>query len=279
MVVNLFKGLAFCRCGGRMVRESKGPPPKGAVYLRCVKTVHGTCTNTRRWRLDWAEDRLLNSTVRLDLAKVLSTGDDGEPARFTVADMEAKIADLTRALENVLPLVEKGVEVYADRAIALQREINATKAEMAEMKRMALMGEYEPSPSQRRASIHNLRARLQDADEKERAELQVRLAQEVRATVKKVVFGPNRMTATYQGFTMVGKVPKPAEVWVRLFTDDPDDLQDLAEMSFNPDRPEGPDLRVFEFVRRSQAARERLPSSTADEAPHILVGELLPLGL
>ncbi|MCJ2081236.1 recombinase family protein [Methylobacterium sp. J-090] len=274
-VANLFRGLAFCSCGGKMKRINKGVPPKGAAYLTCAEAGRGACTNTRRWRIDWAENQMLGSTVRLDLDKVLAKATE-EPAarRLTAADLEAKVEALKTNLANIRGAVEAGVSGYLERAIEISAEIEATRAELTETKRQAVMGAHEPSGERRRAMIQDLRARLAAASLDERADLRTRLAQQIRGTVKKVVFEPDRITATYKGYRMFGKVAEAAEVPVLLFSDNPDDLLDMAEMVLEPEVLERQDKLVAEFLRRARVRREAQQEAVPDEEEMIAAARM-----
>lgn len=264
--VNLVKGMAFCACGGNMARLYKGPAPKGAAYLVCAESRRGACGIDRRWRLDFVEERILARTSRVDIGKVLAAAGEEEPRGPTLADLEARVVDLSGKLARLLPLVELGIDGTAERAVALQAEVDQAKAEASAMRNAAARIATEPSAEQRRLTIVALTARLAAASDEERAELRTRLAQEFRGAFDKVVFGRNAFSVVYRGAMQFGGVLRPSEkpITLTVFSDDPGYLDELAIMYLEPEvaRPQGD---VAEFVRRSRANRG-LPVEEIEES-------------
>ncbi|MCB4802165.1 recombinase family protein [Methylobacterium brachiatum] len=263
-VVNLMRGIAYCSCGNRMARVCKGDPKKGAPYLVCADAKRGTCENTRRWPVAWAEDRLLGTTARIDVGKVLATANATEGRRSgpTIADLEGKVADLGTRLLNIMGLVEQGVEEFAGRALVLRREKKDAEAELSAMRRMGARRAYEPSPEQRRALMADLRARLAAATPEERADLRTRLAQEVRGAFDRVTFDPHRITVTYKGVVPHGQGVTTQTVTVAVFSDHPEEMAMLALFELDDDRR--PDKPVS-GVGRWRAARR--PARVVEPSP------------
>lgn len=253
--VNVFRGLARCSCGGRMVRLNKGRPPKGAAYLTCAEATRGHCQNARRWRLDWAEDRLLASTLRIDFGKVLANAEDMGEAPLTVVDLENKVAALRAGLGNIQGAVEAGVKEFLGRAVQLSAEVEATEKALGEARRMEARGRSEVSLDQRQVYIAELRARLQAAGDEEFAELRTRLAQEVRGAFTRIVFTPDRIYACFKGRRPFGVGWTEAEIDVRIFTDNPDDLLEMSQMELDPETLATQDRKVARFVERQRQRR------------------------
>ena len=270
--VNLVRGLAFCACGGRMARLYKGQPPKGAAYLVCAEARRGACTRDRRWRVDFVEDRILGSTTRIDIAKVLARAADVDrPRAPTLAELEERAADLSGRLARVLPLVEAGVDGAAERAVSLQAQVNQARADAASMRRVANRLAHEPSPERRRAAMADLRARLATAPDEERAVLRTRLAQEFRGAFAKVVFGRHDILVTYRAAAFHEKMMVPRDISVRVYSDDPDHLSDLASLYLDPAAMrQGGD--AAEFIRRAREKR----GLYAGEAEHGLEPDIVP---
>lgn len=261
---NLLRGLAYCTCGGRMKRENKGG--ENAAYLVCAEAGRGDCSNGRRWRLDFAEGKLLGRTSRIDVRKLLAAaGEEGE-ALPTVADAEAKVDNLKKRLASIIDLVEQGVTEYRDRALLLSGELKAAEAELSELRRLGTLGASQPSPEQRRRTLAELNARLEAATPEERADLRTRLAQEVRSAFKKVEFGPDRITATYKGLVPYGRVMQPRDVTVLVHTENPDDIAEMHAMALDIQERNQRGGSVEEFRRRLQAQRERADRMPGDMA-------------
>ncbi|WP_455961938.1 recombinase family protein [Methylorubrum aminovorans] len=253
---NLLRNLARCTCGGRMKRENKGG--KSSAWLVCAEASRGDCANTRRWRLDLAEEKLLGCSARIDFRKLLAA--EGEPveAAPTVADYEAKVAEVGKRLASIMAAVESGVTAYAYRAVELQKEFDEAEAELARVRRLGALGAHQPSPEQRRRTLAELKARLEGATDAERADLRVRLAQEVRAAFKGVTFGPDRIEATYKGLVPYGKVMQPRDVTVLIHTENPDEIADFLSVSLEMDEANRNGGSVAELGRRLQARWKRM---------------------
>ncbi len=267
---NLLRNLARCTCGGRMKRENKGG--KSSAWLVCAEASRGGCTNTRRWRLDLAEEKLLGCSARIDFRKLLAA--EGEPveAAPTVADYEAKVAEVGKRLASIMAAVESGVTAYAHRAVELQKESDEAEAELARVRRLGALGASQPSPEQRRRTLAELKARLDGATDAERADLRVRLAQEVRAAFKQITFGPDRITATYNGLVPYGQVMLPRDVIVLIHTENPDEIAEFQLAALEIDEGNQRSGSVAEFTRRLRGRWE----ATADLAPGVgALGEAL----
>lgn len=247
---NLLRNLARCTCGGRMRRENKGG--KSSAWLVCAEASRGDCTNTRRWRLDLAEEKLLGCSARIDFRKLLAP--EGEPveATPTVADYEAKVAEVGKRLAAIMAAVERGVTAYADRAVELQKESDEAEAELARVRRLGALGASQPSPEQRRRTLAELKARLEGATDAERADLRVRLAQEVRAAFQQVTFGPDRITATYKGIVPYQGL-EPRDVTVLIHTENPDEIAEFQSAALEMDEINRRSGSVAEFARRQRA--------------------------
>lgn len=260
---NLLRNLARCTCGGRMRRENKGG--RSSAWLVCAEAARGGCTNTRRWRLDLAEEKLLGCSARIDFRKLLAAeGELGDSAP-TVADYEARVAEVGKRLAAIMAAVERGVTAYADRAVELQKESDEAVAELARVRRLGALGASQPSPEQRRRTLAELKARLEGATDAERADLRVRLAQEVRAAFKQVTFGPDRITATYKGMVPYGKVLQPRDVTVLIHTENPDEIAEFHSAALEMDEANRRSGSVAEFARR-QRVRWEMPATLPPDA-------------
>ena len=253
--VNLLRGLAYCSCGSRMMRENKGPPPKGGAHLVCADARRGRCTHGRRWKVDWAEDLVLERSSRINVRRLLAPAVESGPVPLTAADLENRVADLSGRLTRIMDSVERGIGEYQDRALELSREVKSAKAELAEFRKNSSRRAHEPSLEQRRALMADLKARLASATDEERVELRVRLAQEVRGAFKKISFGPDRIEATYKGMVPYGEVMVARDVTVLIHTENPDELLEMASMQLDPDAMRRQDAGVAEFLRRSRLRR------------------------
>lgn len=249
--VNLLRDLARCTCGGRMKRENKGG--KSAAWLVCAEASRGDCANTRRWRIDLAEEKVLGCSTRIDFRKLLAAEGERMDAPPTVADYEAKAAEVARRLAAIMAAVESGVTAYAHRAIELQKESDEAEAELARVRRLGVLNAHQPSPEQRRRTLAELKARLEEASDAERADLRVRLAQEVRAAFKQVTFGPDRITATYNGLVPYGQVMQPRDVTVLIHTENPDEIAEFHSAALEMDEGNRRSGSAFEFARRQRA--------------------------
>ena len=258
--VNLLRDIARCTCGGRMKRENKGG--RSSAWLICAEASRGDCTNTRRWRLDLAEEKVLGCTTRIDVRKLLAAENEEVEAPPTVADHEAKVADVGKRLASIMAAVESGVTAYAHRAIELQKELDEAEAELARVRRLGAIVANQPTPEQRRRTLAELKARLEDATDAERADLRVRLAQEVRAGFTKITFGPDRITATYKGVVPYAGL-KPRDVTVLVHTENPDEIAEFQQAALEMDEANSRSGSVAVFARRQLVrweAREGLMS-------------------
>ncbi len=280
-VVNLLRGIAYCSCGNRMARVCKGNVKKGAPYLVCADAKRGTCGNTRRWPVAWAEDRVLGTTARIDVGKVLAKAGETEERRAapTIADLEGKVADLGTRLLNIMRLVEQGVEEFAERALVLRKEKKEAEAELAAMRRLGARRAYEPSPEQRRALMADLRARLAAATPEERADLRTRLAQEVRGAFDRITFDPHRITVTYKGTLPFGQGVMTRTVTVPVFSDHPEEMAMLASFALDPDRRDRPvsGLGTWRTQRHAALAEWSVPPPEWDPEEDHHAGVLRPV--
>lgn len=272
---NLLRGLAFCICGSSMKRDNKGA--REATYLVCAESGRGDCSNRRRWRLDFVEGKLLGRTSRINFRKLLAEAGEEGGAPPTVADVEAKVADVRRRLANIVEMVEQGVVEYRERSLALAAELKAAEAELSHIRRLGAMGAHLRTPAQRRRTMAELEDRLRSATPKERADLRTRLAQEVRAAFKRVTFWPDRIEATYKGLVQFGKVMLPRDVTVLVHTENPDEIDDLHTMALEIEENNRRGGSVEEFKRLLQAQRDRTAVKAVDTTDQGSITEPLPV--
>ncbi|NEU12476.1 recombinase family protein [Methylobacterium sp. BTF04] len=126
-VTNLFTGLAKCAgCGGSMVVENKGKPPKGARYLVCAGARRSVgCDNRRLWRIERIEREILSQLRRVALPA--AAGSAPAPSD-EVAILEGRLATAVTRRERLFDLVEGGDE----GAVARVKALSATIGELRE---------------------------------------------------------------------------------------------------------------------------------------------------
>ena len=259
---NLIRGLAHCTCGGKMARENKGG--RSSAFLVCAEATRGDCTNGRRWRLDFVEERLLARSSLIDFRRLLAAAGAEEDAGLTVSDVEAKVEDLKGRLASIIEVVEMGVASYKDRAVALSKELSEAEVELSEIRRLGRMSAYQPTPDQRRRTLAELKARLETATPEERAELRTRLAQEVRGAFKRVTFGQDRIEATYKGHVPFAKVRQPRDVTILIHTENPDEIIEMKSMTLESDEINRRSGSVAEFSRRLRVMHDRMARSATE---------------
>ena len=198
-VSNLLQGLARCGvCERRMTRENKGSGPKGGrPYLICAGFKEGACRNERRWKVDWAERRVIEGAVRLDLAKALADH-NAPPAGPTVEDLKLKRDSLLARRKILIKLVEIEDEGAMERYEELAGELKSLEAELtakvAEERKLHGSGTAE----ERGRRIAEITERLDKTEGEERTALRTRLAQELRAALTSVLFYRGEVGVRYK---------------------------------------------------------------------------------
>ena len=237
-VTNLFTGLAKCAgCGGSMVVENKGKPPKGGRYLACAAARRSAgCDHHRLWRIDRIEGEVLRQLRRVALPEAPAA----EPAGTDeVTILEGRLAAAMTRRERLLDLVEEGDEGASARAKALSRTILELREAIGATKANSMLAAAMPSYGEQLAILRDLQARLETSTGDDLTLLRTRLAQTLRTTMVRIDFGPHRVVAWMRlehirhrvGISQGGLFPDGAPVTV--FDDTPtslteDEIEDYA---------------------------------------------------
>lgn len=260
-VTNLLRGLARCGCGASMTRENKGVRGGGA-FLVCSNASRGAgCENVRRWKVEDAERIVLRGVSTLDIATLLRTEDDVDPAARTEGDVVRSIEDTKARRERIYDAVERGDEGASDRGKILSARIKALEAELAAMRVEAAKRKTEPSPEQRRRRLAELFERLDAGDEADVADLRTRIAQELRSTLKRVEFTSHQVNLIYPITAARGpamRIKDRTELVVNAYDDDPLYVADRQAEAVVDDEDEmAAKAQTAAFFRRREKTARR----------------------
>jgi DNA invertase Pin-like site-specific DNA recombinase len=186
---HLFQGLAKCaHCNAPMHIINKGKPPKGSVYLACSANLRNAgCDNTRRWRVDTLEPRLINSIDMLDPTAFSEVNDEAAQLRAKADALRGQIGNYEQRQRTLIPLVELDDKAATARSLDLARAIKRHRGELKEVEEQYSTAKAEPSVATRILQAASLSRQLEDSvDVEERRELRIRLREIVRTMVDKV---------------------------------------------------------------------------------------------
>ena len=120
---NLFKGKLYCaRCGGKITRLNRGPPPKGGTYLACsLGYRQGVGCTGKNWRYSDFEMAVLRHG-RLSIAAQLQVSDEAVKAfRDKVDVLSGQLGECNKRIEYLDAVAMKTAlsdETIEQRAVA-----------------------------------------------------------------------------------------------------------------------------------------------------------------
>ena len=186
---HLFQGLAKCaHCGAPMHIINKGKPPKGGVYLACSTNIRSAgCDNTRRWRVDILEPRLISSIDMLDQTAFSAVNDEAAQLQAKANALRGQIANYEQRQRALIPLVELDDEAATARSLDIARAIKRHRKELKEVEEQHSTAKAEPGVATRIMEAASLSRQLEESVSlEERRELRIRLREIIRAMVDKV---------------------------------------------------------------------------------------------
>jgi DNA invertase Pin-like site-specific DNA recombinase len=190
---HLLLGLVRCgECGSRMARVNKGIPPRGGVHFACSDAIRSvSCTNTRKWRVDIIEAKVIGKLYAADLEQIMNPP---EPDSIDVAGgLRARIAAAEHQRNRWAQAFEEGDDFAAGRIKVLREEIKRLKAELTQASR----DEVERTSAEPVGAIlvraREIADRLSSATEDEAADLRRRLAQAIRELIIEIRFHPDHV--------------------------------------------------------------------------------------
>src|ERR1035437_227861 len=119
---NLFKGIAFCKCGGRIKIDSFDK----YAYVACANSENNICRDKHRWKLrDFERDLffyLLKRTPDELLSKPVQTNS-------TLQDLQTQLAKVNLVINNTAEMIAGGINLPKIKAdlLALQVKENEIK--------------------------------------------------------------------------------------------------------------------------------------------------------
>jgi predicted nucleic acid-binding Zn-ribbon protein len=197
---NLFKGL--CRCGSNADHAVNiGYRSKeGLRYLRCDQSRHANCSNRASFRYDRLEQMVLDlSGVGMqDVFASLIPKPDADPRRHRVDELEATIAikeeQVQAAWDRWLGPDAKASQTMRERAEQqierIDAEITAYKAELGTLRQeLSIIAAYDDDGFHER--VREAREQLSSAQGEVRYAIRLRLAQELRRRIERIVLHPD----------------------------------------------------------------------------------------
>jgi hypothetical protein len=197
---NLFKGL--CRCGDNADHSVNiGYRSKeGRRYLRCDQSRHANCSNRASVRYDRLEQMVLDlSGVGMqEVFANLIPKPDADPRRHRVVELEAMIAtkeeQVQAAWDRWLNSDAKASQTMRERAgqqiERMDAEIAADKAELGTLHReLSIIAAYDDERFHER--VREAREQLGSAAGEVRYAIRLRLAQELRRRIERIVLHPD----------------------------------------------------------------------------------------
>jgi DNA invertase Pin-like site-specific DNA recombinase len=192
---HLLLGLLRCgACGARMTRLNKGEPPKGGTYFVCSDAARAvSCTNTRKWRAEEVEQKVIGKLHGHDVERVLNPP---EPEQANVVDgLRARIASAEHQRDRWAKAFDDGDDFAADRIKGLRAEIARLKQEMAEASRDEVERASAEPVGALLVRAREIAERLSSATDDEAADLRRRLAQAIRELIVEIRCHPTHVVA------------------------------------------------------------------------------------
>jgi hypothetical protein len=151
------------------------------------------CTNTRKWRTDVVQGKVIGSLYADDVERVLSPPEPDAPD--IAAGLRARIADAEIRRDRWVDAFDKGDDFAAGRIRSLREEIAPLKQDLKE----ASMDEIERASTETVGAVlcraRQIAERLAGATEDEAADLRRRLAQAIRELIVEIRCHPIHVVA------------------------------------------------------------------------------------
>jgi DNA invertase Pin-like site-specific DNA recombinase len=192
---HLLVGLVRCgECGARMTRLNKGASPKGGVYFMCSDATRAvSCANTRKWRADAIEAKVIGKLYAADVEKILNPP---EPEQINVADgLRSRIVAAEHQRDRWAKAFEDGDDFAVDRIKALRDQIKRLKDELKEASRDEVERTSAEPIGILLVRAREIADRLSSATEEEAADLRRRLSQAIREVIVEVRCSPQHVVA------------------------------------------------------------------------------------
>jgi DNA invertase Pin-like site-specific DNA recombinase len=250
-VANLLRGLAWCRCGNRMLFLNKGRPPKGGCYYVCSEAARDgkECSNKRLWNARNVERYLLHQIDPARVAAAFEPASEREQTSSKTYDLQ--LSQLTAEMRSALAIAAKHegknlgleFEAHAETLIEQIAEVRKKRDAAASAERSR---PHLPTIQSALKSFADLVGELAGSTPEEKVRLRTAILQQLRTTFAKIVFKPHAIAGLIElpgkPKTMKGPfgIPKPIEVLPverkqpryffrhTFFSDDPDELAELG---------------------------------------------------
>jgi hypothetical protein len=192
---HLLVGLVNCgQCGARITRLNKGEPPKGGTYFVCSDASRSmACTNSKKWRTDIVEGKVIGSLYADDVERVLNPPEPDAPD--IVAGLRARIADAEIRRDRWADAFDKGDDFAAERIRLIRDEIARLKQDLKE----ASKDEIDRASTEPVGAVlvraRQIAERLSGATDEEASDLRRRLAQAIRELIVEIRCHPTHVVA------------------------------------------------------------------------------------
>jgi len=249
-VTNLIRGLAWCRCGKRMLFLNKGEPPKGGRYYVCSEAARDgkECDNKRLWNAKNVERYVLH---QIDPARVTAAF---EPAAartgLSTEDFDAQLVAIGKKLQAAMDLSAeyKGNSLsvrYKALAESLNDEFEQVRKQRDEAAAAERSRPHLPTVQSALDNFADLVAKLADATTDEKVRYRIAIIQQLRTAFAKIVFKPHAIAGLIElpeePKSMKGLFGFPKQIERKtvdgkkryffrhtFFSDDPDELAEYG---------------------------------------------------
>lgn len=192
---NLLAGITRCgHCGygaviQRRTMTNKSKPPRQYTWLRCndARYKNTACTNNATIRYSVVERTVLD-----EMLPVIADSRNINSAVATfdrqIAEVQHKLDAQQKSLDNIVDAIAQGVapKALAARSTAIEAELDALTAAIAELRRQRGIEAARPDKSADTAAIDQLRDAINSDDEEVRFDARTRTNVALRRLIEKI---------------------------------------------------------------------------------------------
>jgi hypothetical protein len=177
-----------------MTRLNKGASPKGGTYFVCSDASRAvSCANTRKWRADEIEQKVIGSLYTADVEKIL---EPPAPDQSSASEgLRARIAAAERQRDRWAKAFDDGDDYAADRIKALRDQIKRLKEELAQASREEVEQASAEPAGTLLVRARDIAQRLSQSTDEEAADLRRKLSQAIREVFLEVRCHPEHVQA------------------------------------------------------------------------------------
>jgi hypothetical protein len=205
---NLLSGLAKCaKCGGSVVHQNKGRPPKGGQYLVCSNAARGLCTNHRHQPYNKLETTLLAYLSTEDISRFIAKPE------IEIGLGGALEAEIEQKKERMRHLAEHGDihPMFGEVLRQLAAELKKLEQQLADHRRDANVLKAEAGHDAH-AEFIQLMEQMQAGNilSDDLYLLRSKLARQLRRLVEKAILDDGMLTVCFQ------KLPNGRQIRLRV---------------------------------------------------------------